>query len=112
MAKQWFLGSKLRSETPVGTSRQVLAGSRVMTVVHQNDGTWQFLSDSPMLPSDWRVVHFYDIVALDSAVRQFVRLPKGMVAVVDAGGEWRRLYFETDTEIDAFFGSIDPSEQS
>ena len=106
MVKQWSLGKKLKPETSVATDRQVLSGSRVTTVIHQNDGTWQFLCDQPRLPTDIRIVHFQHIVDLDSTLLQFVSLAKGGVAIVDAGGVWRQVYFETDTEIDEWLGAV------
>lgn len=112
MVKRWFHRKGLKPETSVATSRQVLSGSRVVTVVHQNDGTWQFMCDQPKLSTDMRIVHFQDIIDLDSTVLQFVGLAKGGVAIVDDGGVWRHLYFETDTEIDEWLGAVGPPEHS
>ena len=103
--RELFRRNRLHPEDPVGTSRQVLAGSSVGTVIHQHDGSWQFQCVNSKEPDDIRIVHFHDIIALDPSMQQFEKLPKGMVAILDSGA-WRRLYFETDIEIDEFFGAV------
>ena len=110
MIKNLFRPERLQPDTMVGTSRQILAGEPLTAVIHQNDGTWQFQCDSPKIEADARVVHFHDIVNLDSGVLRLTKLPKGTVAIREPRGEWRRLYFNTDTET-SFSDQLSPSLQ-
>jgi hypothetical protein len=110
MVKLWFSRDRLTPETPVTASRQVLSGAPLVTIIHQNDGTWQFLCDQPKVPTDIRVVHFQHIIDLHSAALQFTGLHKGDVAVEDVRGAWHQLHFESDAEIEEWLGAVGPPE--
>jgi hypothetical protein len=74
------------------TTAPVLAGAPILMVSHDaDDGGWQFLCGTTTDPTDGRIVHLEDIVAMDATVTQLADLPLGWVAFrKSAGGEWTR----------------------
>lgn len=74
------------------TTVSVLAGAPILMVSHDaDDGGWQFLCGTTNDPTEGRIVHLEEIVAMDPTVTQVADLPMGWVAYRNAvGGEWTR----------------------
>ncbi|KAA9331903.1 DUF4262 domain-containing protein [Adhaeribacter soli] len=62
------------------TTRQVLEGQAISYVYHNNEGDWQFMSDSKPNAKDARIVCLEDITRLDPSVNDIYFLPFGWYA--------------------------------
>jgi len=74
------------------TTKRVLNGAPILLVSHDaDDGGWQFLCGTTNDPSEGRIVHLSDILALDPTVNEVADLPEGWVSFrSNVGGVWRR----------------------
>lgn len=74
------------------TTAPVLAGAPIMMVSHDvDDGGWQFLCGTTNDPTDGRIVHLQEILAMDPTVSEVADLPLGWIAFRSTvGGEWTR----------------------
>jgi len=74
------------------TTAPALSGSLILMVSHDaDDGGWQFLCGTTNDPTDGRIVHLEEIVAIDPTVNEVADLPLGWVAFRRSiGGEWTR----------------------
>lgn len=74
------------------TTAPVLAGAPILMISHDaDDGGWQFLCGSTNDPSEGRIVHLKEIVAMDPTVTQVADLPLGWIAFRSmVGGDWIR----------------------
>ncbi|MFC5270776.1 DUF4262 domain-containing protein [Adhaeribacter terreus] len=64
----------------VFTTKQVLAGQPISYVYHNEQGDWQFMSDSKPNAKDARIVCLEDITRLDPSVNDIYFLPFGWYA--------------------------------
>ena len=66
------LDFKFREERNVAvfTTRQVLEGSPILRVVHEDDGSWQFLCDTTYEESDFKIVRLDEMVGRDPTVNK------------------------------------------
>ncbi|WP_216726463.1 DUF4262 domain-containing protein [Hymenobacter siberiensis] len=73
---------KFREERNVAvfTTRQVLEGLPILRVVHEADGTWQFLCDTTTDVADLKIVCLDHIVELDASVNGLFQLNYGWTA--------------------------------
>jgi len=69
------------------TTRQVLEGQPITYVNHNENGDWQFMSDSKPHVKDARIVCLEDIVKLDPSVNDLYFLPFGWFAWRNSKGE-------------------------
>lgn len=69
------------------TTRQVLEGQPISYVYHNEQGDWQFMSDSKPNAKDARIVCLEDITKLDPSVNDVYALPFGWYAWRNAKGE-------------------------
>ena len=86
------LDFKFREERNVAvfTTRQVLEGLPILRVVHEDDGSWQFLCDTTYDVADLKVVCLDEIAKRDSTVNELFQLNYGWHALRDAvGEEWQ-----------------------
>lgn len=67
-------------ETRAFTTKQVLAGQAISYVYHNENGDWQFMSDSKPNAKDARIVCLEDITRLDPTVNDIYYLPFGWYA--------------------------------
>lgn len=93
----------IEPEGVVITTESVAGGQdRVLKVVHQNDGTWQFIGstfDEGEVPV---ALHFSHLLQQDPSLSQVEHLPPGGVALREFKG-WSVRQFGTDEELDAYF---------
>ena len=86
------LDFKFREERNVAvfTTRQVLEGLPILRVVHEDDGSWQFLCDTTYEEADLKVVTLEEIVKRDPTVNELFQLNYGWHAwrIVEAA-EWQ-----------------------
>ena len=69
--------------------RSVLAGRTVITVVHDVDGDWQYLTGEDLDPDAAVLVHRSHLHELDPTLREVAGLPRGTWAVRETrGGAW------------------------
>jgi hypothetical protein len=87
------LDFKFREERNVAvfTTRQVLAGSPILRVVHSDDGSWQFLCNTTFDRDDLKVVALEEIVRRDPTTNELFQLNYGWQAVREASRDnWRK----------------------
>ena len=75
------------------------AGKPIVLVVHDVDGSWQFLDGEPIVPGDTPVhVHLEHVARLDPSIGEISGLPKGWVAERKGpGASWSRARNEHDS---------------
>lgn len=83
------LDFKFREERNVAvfTTRQVLEGLPILRVVHEADGSWQFLDGAVHDEADFKVVALKEIVKRDPTVNQLFQLNYEWHALREAVGE-------------------------
>jgi hypothetical protein len=75
----------------VFTSARVREGAAVLTVFHERDGDWQFLSNHEESGSEALFVHVGHLTDHDSTLREIADLPLGWKAWrAGLGAEWER----------------------
>ena len=87
------LDFKFREEHNVAvfTTRQVLEGLPILRVVHEDDGSWQFLCDTTYDVADLKIVALQEIVKRDPTVNELFQLNYGWQAMREAVGEkWQK----------------------
>jgi hypothetical protein len=92
---------KFREERNVAvfTTRQVLEGSPILRVVHEDDGSWQFLCDTTYDVADLKIVTLEEIVKRDPTVTDLFQLNYGWQAFREAiGGKWQTEEHETEED--------------
>jgi hypothetical protein len=95
------LDFKFREEQDVAvfTTRQVLEGLPILRVVHEDDGSWQFLCDTTYDVADLKVVALEEIVKRDPTVNELFQLNYGWHALRDTVGEkWQTEEHETEAD--------------
>ncbi len=87
---------KFREERNVAvfTTRQVLEGSPILRVIHENDGEWQFLCDTTYEVDDLKIVALEKLTKQDSTLNDLFQLPYGWQA--------RRITQRADWELDKY----------
>ena len=77
-------------DTRAFTTRQVLEGQPISYVYHNEQGDWQFMSDSKPNAKDARIVCLEDITKLDPSVNSLYFLPYGWTAWRNSTGDgWK-----------------------
>lgn len=102
----WRPGMPLSDDTLVVTSPRVLTdGEPVTLVIHQHDGTWQFVEGSTVEEGDALVVHFLDLLRRDGGLEALRRLRRGQLALRPLVGDqpWEIHPFGSDEELDSLF---------
>ena len=92
---------KFREErnSAVFTTRQVLEGLPILRVVHDADGSWQFLCDTPYDEADLKIVALEEIVKRDPTVNELFQLNYSWHALREAiGEEWQTEEYEVREE--------------
>ncbi|MBO2007971.1 hypothetical protein [Hymenobacter negativus] len=85
----------------VYTTRPVLEGLPILRVVHDDDGSWQFLCDTTYDVADLKVVALEAIVKRDPTVNELFQLNYGWHALREAVGEkWQTAEHEIEEEDD------------
>lgn len=83
----------------VFTTRQVLEGLPILRVVHDADGSWQFLCDTTYDVADLKVVLLEEIVKRDPTVNKLFQLNYGWHAFREAvGAKWQTEEDETEED--------------
>lgn len=75
------------------TVRSVMSGEAPIRLVSHDadDGSWQFLPGTEVLPEDAVVVALHRVVELDPTVAELADLPRGFHAErAERGSPWRR----------------------
>lgn len=85
------------ARTPVYTLHRITtAGAPIRGVVHQHDGSWQFLDGGDIAPADIAVVHLHHLLARHPGVREVADLQPGQQAWLDERDVWQRSCIEAD----------------
>lgn len=80
------------------TKRIAFEDHPVLLVVHDADGSWQFLDGQDVTQGDVALVHLAHVVGANLAVTELADLPKGWEAERQAeGGTWTRRPFVADS---------------
>ncbi|WP_460629788.1 hypothetical protein [Intrasporangium mesophilum] len=87
----------------VVTTKPVAEGSeRVGLVIHQHNGSWQFIGPTPGTDENGEVLHFSHLLDLDAGLSQVRRLPPGGVMTRMPIG-WATQHFRSDDAMDDYF---------
>ena len=67
--------------------RDLFQGKPVLTVFHEQDGDWQYLTGGEATPENAQLVHRSHVHAVDPELRELHDLPRGHMATRAAPGE-------------------------
>ena len=83
-------------DVQVYVMRDAFDGAPVVSVFHESDGDWQFLTGKPV-PGTVQARRLSSVLALDPALRELVGLPRGMWAHRD--GRDQPWHIEDDPDV-------------
>jgi hypothetical protein len=83
--------------TPVYTLHRIAGeGSPVVGVVHDHDGSWQFLDGEDVAVEDITTIHLHHMLVSHPHIREVADLQPGQQAWRDLHGVWHRRRIEAD----------------
>ncbi|NYJ04048.1 hypothetical protein [Petropleomorpha daqingensis] len=84
------------SDPMVFVMREVFDGKPVLTVYHESDGDWQYLTEGQATQENCQIVHQSHVYEVDSSLRELASMPMGTWAVRHTpGAPW---IFGEDTD--------------
>lgn len=85
------------ARTPVYTLHRItVEGSPVVGVVHDHNGSWQFLDGGDVAVEDITTIHLHHMLASPPYIREVADLQPGQQAWRNPHGVWRRTRIEAD----------------
>jgi hypothetical protein len=83
------------ARTPVYTVHRITGqGAPVVGVVHDHDGSWQFLDGGDVTVEDITTIHLHHVLARHPHIREVADLQRGEEAWRDGAGVWHRSRIE------------------
>ena len=86
------------SDPMVFVMREAFDGKPTLTVYHESDGDWQYLTEGQATQENAQIVHRSHVYEVDSSLRELASMPAGMWAVRHAPGAPWILGEDTDEE--------------
>ena len=78
--------------------REAFDGKPILTVYHESDGDWQYLTEGVASPENAQLVHQSHVYDVDPSLRELASMPPGTWAVRQALGAPWSLGEDTDEE--------------
>ena len=84
------------ARTAVYTLHRITEGAPIVGVVHDHDGSWQFLDGEDVAAENITTIHLHHLLANHPHIRDVADLPPGEQAWRDSHGVWHRSRIEAE----------------